>query len=100
MGSRYSQARQIKDQNGVRRSQTWIINPPASNSLDTYIVTTTPDRLDQLAYDFYNNEQLWWVIAAANGLGKGTFLVPSNTKLRIPYISDIDELQKQINQNR
>ena len=36
---------------------------------------------------------LWWVIAAANGLGKGTMIVPANTKLRIPAKTEfLDEV--------
>jgi len=100
MSSRYLQTMQIKDQKGIRRAETWINPTPISNSNDTYIITTTPERLDKLAYDFYDDVQLWWLIAAVNGLGKGTLVVPGNTKLRIPSKDGIQELAKQLNEER
>jgi len=30
---------------------------------DYYVITTIEDRLDLLAYDFYQDSSLWWVIA-------------------------------------
>ena len=38
--------------------------PPTSN--DTYIISKIGDRLDLLAFDFYNDVRLWWVISKAN----------------------------------
>ena len=67
---------------------------------DTYITTTTPDRLDKLANDFYGDSQFWWIIASANGLGKGTLIVPANTTIRIPENSGIDDFIQQINTQR
>ena len=49
-----------------------------------YIRTTSMDRLDKLALYFYEDSTMWPIIATANGLGKGTIIVPPNTKLRIP----------------
>ena len=73
--------------------------PPTSIN-DTYITTTTPDRLDKLANDFYGDSQFWWIIASANGLGKGTLIVPENTTIRIPEKIGIDEFIQQINTQR
>ena len=39
---------------------------------DIYIITSNVDRLDNLAHRFYDNPELWWIIAAANpGIIKG-----------------------------
>jgi hypothetical protein len=98
--SRYNLTNQIKDVNGVRKSASLIFPVPPISANDTYITTTTPDRLDKLANDFYGDSQLWWIIASANGLGKGTLTVPANITIRIPVNSGIDELIQQINTQR
>tara|TARA_R110000803_G_scaffold76375_1_gene140969 strand:+ start:246 stop:545 length:300 start_codon:yes stop_codon:yes gene_type:complete len=86
--SRYGTTSIIKDSIGKRRRATTIFPSIPLNNNDVFIVTTSIDRLDKLANTFYDDVSLWWVIAAANGLGKGTFIVPSNTNLRIPAKSD------------
>jgi hypothetical protein len=92
--SRYVTNRILQDKNGKRYYDTIILPVPAQSSDDIYIQTTAQDRLDKLAYIFYEDETLWWVIATANGLGKGTYIVPANTRLRIPSNPNI---QTQIN---
>ena len=68
------------------RQQTTIL-PNVVGVSDTYIQTITIERLDTLADRFYGDSTLWWVIAAANGIGKGTLRVPRGIKLRIPNIT-------------
>ena len=53
---------------------------------DIYIITSNVDRLDNLAHRFYDNQELWWIIAAANpGIVKGDgFGLKSNLRIRIP----------------
>ncbi|MBK23564.1 MAG: hypothetical protein CME70_06115 [Halobacteriovorax sp.] len=41
------------------------------------------DRLDIIAGRVYGNARLWWVIAAASGIG-WSMQVPPGTSLRIP----------------
>jgi nucleoid-associated protein YgaU len=41
------------------------------------------ERLDQIAGEIYEDGSLWWVIAAASGIGWG-LQVPPGTLLRIP----------------
>jgi len=43
---------------------------------------------------------LWWVIAASNGLGKGTLIVPQNTTIRIPSKSLILQQINEANTDR
>jgi hypothetical protein len=47
------------------------------------------ERLDILAGKFYGNGGLWWVIAAASGIGWG-LQAPPGTNLRIP--TDISQI--------
>ena len=49
---------------------------------DIYVITQLGDRLDNLAFQFYGDQHLWWYIAKANNL---TFMtIPVGTSLRIP----------------
>jgi len=41
------------------------------------------ERLDTLAGRFYNDARLWWIIAAASGIGWG-LQVPPGTQVFIP----------------
>lgn len=51
---------------------------------DYYVITTIEDRLDLLAYDFYQDSSLWWVIASANALPGDSIYPPVGIQLRIP----------------
>ena len=55
---------------------------------DVYIYSKSSQRLDILAYDYYQDQSLWWVIARANNLGKGTFNIPPGRRIRIPFPLD------------
>jgi hypothetical protein len=57
---------------------------PATNQ-DYYVITTTGDRLDLMAYDFYQDTSYWWVIATANALSGDSLYPPVGVQLRIPY---------------
>ena len=68
-------------------------NIPLSES-DVYVITTVGDRLDSLAYSYYNDSTLWWVIAAANNNAtKGALFPIPGTQLRIP--TDINSILNQ-----
>lgn len=97
---RYSTARILQDEDKKRRFNTIIFPPMPEANGDLYIQITTPDRLDKLAYIFYDNASLWWVIAAANGLGKGTYMVPAETRLRIPEKTNIQQVIIETNNDR
>ena len=42
------------------------------------------DRLDTLAFKYYQDSSLWWIIARANNIGKGDLTVPIGKQIRIP----------------
>jgi len=98
--SRYATSRVITDSSETRKLTSIIIPTPPQSADDLFIQITSPDRLDKLAVTFYGTPTLWYVIAAANGLGKGTIRVPKNTMLRIPSISDIQTLINNTNNSR
>ena len=53
---------------------------------DIYIITTSGDRLDLLANQFYNDVRLWWIIATANRdiLRKDSYGLKPGLELRVP----------------
>jgi len=59
-------------------------NIPLSKN-DIYVITTIGDRLDLLAYTYYKDTALWWVISMANNnITKGSLFPVPGTQLRIP----------------
>jgi hypothetical protein len=58
-------------------------NIPLSDD-DIYVATEMGDRLDTLAFQFYNDSTLWWIIASANNIHNAPFAFEDGTILRIP----------------
>jgi hypothetical protein len=71
-------------------------NIPLSSN-DYYVITTIGDRLDLLAYRYYRDSELWWIIAAANNNATKGLLFPiPGTQLRIP--TDVSSVLDQLEQ--
>ena len=70
-------------------------NIPLSEN-DIYVITTIGDRLDSLAYTYYRDTEMWWIIAVANNnVTKGSLFPAPGTQLRIPL--DINPILSQFN---
>jgi nucleoid-associated protein YgaU len=67
-----------------------------------YVITTIGDRLDSLAYSYYNDATMWWVISMANNnVTKGSLFPVPGTQLRIPTdLNYVLNLFDQFNQAR
>lgn len=98
--NRYTNTNITNDSNGKRRQRTTIIPVPVASATDVYIQTTSIERLDLLAYKFYGDSALWYVIASANSLGKGSLIVPINSLLRIPDMTNIQTQIQTVNTSR
>jgi hypothetical protein len=99
--SRYRSALIQKDVNTEKRKLTTvIISTPPIQSTDIYIQIINTERLDKLALLFYEDASLWWIIAVANGLGKGTLLVQPGLNLRIPDKTNIQDIINSTNLSR
>ena len=98
--NRYTSSTILKNSNGKQRQSTVIVPSIPESANDIYIQTTSTERLDKLALNFYQDATMWWVIAAANGLGKGTLIVPQNTIIRIPNNQNIQQVINQVNRSR
>jgi hypothetical protein len=53
---------------------------------DLYIITTDGDRLDLLANQFYQDVDMWWIIAIANPntVKRDSFNLKPGLEIRIP----------------
>jgi len=83
MPSRYSNTKVKRDKSGIRVYKTTYYPDIPIRDTDQFIYPRFGERLDLLAYKFYGDVTLWWVIAKANGI-KGKMYVPQNTEIRIP----------------
>lgn len=85
----------------VRRLTT-VMYPKFHTNNDTRIMSQDGDRLDLLAKEFYGDERLWFVIARANDLGKGSMNVPPGIIIVIPYetVLGVSELLTEFNRSR
>lgn len=64
---------------------------------DNYILTGVTDRLDNIAFDFYGDATLWWVIAMVNNLEGDSIYPPTAVYLRIP--KDLSNLLSKFDQS-
>jgi len=85
MSARYQNTKIVKQSGTGSLYYTNSIYPdiPVKDS-DYYVITTIGDRLDLLAYSFYQDSSLWWIIAAANALPGDSIFPPIGIQLRIP----------------
>jgi hypothetical protein len=74
---------------------------PLSES-DIYVVTTIGDRLDYMAYNYYRDSELYWIISIANNnVTKGSLFPIPGTQMRIPTdLNNVLNLFNQSNQSR
>jgi len=82
--SRYqnSKTKKLYDGRTVFRPKIYPNIPFRDN--DLYVATELGDRLDTLAFDFYEDSTLWWIIASANNIHGAKFAFEPGTVLRIP----------------
>ncbi len=73
--------------------------PPSPN--DIYVLTSIGDRLDSLAYQFYKDVRLWWIIANANptNVKRDGYGLKPNIEIRIPQdirtiLKDFEQINK------
>jgi len=95
MASRYdnNQTKKLADGRTVYRSRVYPEIPLRDD--DIYVASETGDRLDTLAYQYYNNSSYWWIIASANNIHNAPFGLKDGTILRIPqnYIEIVNKFK-------
>jgi phage tail protein X len=76
---------EVKNSDGRRVYSSIRYGKPPLQDTDIYIYSKGSDRLDTLAYRYYGDVRFWIFIALANNIGKGTLIIPSGIRLRVPY---------------
>lgn len=96
--NRYEEIQLNKDSKGRRFRKTTLLPVIEPHIDDIYIIGQIGDRLDNLAFKYYGDSSLWWIIARANNIGNGSLVVPLGLQLRIPQNQfDIIDEYKDIN---
>lgn len=84
MASRYRNNRRKKLRDGRTVYRSTIYPDIPLRDSDLYVASETGDRLDTLAYQYYDDASLWWIIAAANNIHDAPLGLEDGTILRIP----------------
>jgi hypothetical protein len=102
MASRYQTIRTLKSNaTGSLYYATNVYPEIAPTDNDYYVITTVDDRLDLLAFDFYQDSSLWWIISSANALPGDSIYPPIGVQLRIPTnIQSILNTYNRVNNGR
>ena len=102
MFDRYQYTTQrTSDITGKRYLSTTLYPDIAEREDDLFIKVSPTDRLDILAYRYYKDISLWWVIVKANLLSGDSYFIEPGSTIRIPTnIIEIIEAHRSLNINR
>ena len=81
---RYSNIPITTRYDGKRVYKSTIYPPVPPSPTDLQVICNEGDFLDTLAYKYYGDPTLYWIIANVNNIGKGRMSVPAGLTLRIP----------------
>ena len=95
MPSRYEFTKVMRNKKGQRvYKPTLYPNIPLDDN-DIFLWTTDGDRLDNLAFKYYKDTTLWWIISKANANIKyGRVALEAGIQIRIPM--NIDKALKDL----
>ena len=94
---RYKNTQTKRDKDGKRYYRPTIVpNIPIKDS-DIFVFPVYGDRFDIIAQRYYNDSNLWWIIAKANELSNGKLAPDPLKKLRIPI--EIDDILESVAQS-
>ena len=84
MPSRYTYTSIKKNKDGKRVFKPTMYPKIPIRDSDVFIYPKFGDRLDNLAYKYYRDVSLWWVIAKANDLDAAHIGLEVDKQIRIP----------------
>ena len=68
---------------------------------DLVLTLESETRMDQLAFEYYGDAKLWWIIAGANDFSEANFVLSSGVQVRIPQdISAVLSRIEKVNRTR
>jgi hypothetical protein len=83
--NRYSNIPLLKNNTGTRYYANAKYPDIPFRDSDIYVISQKGDRYDSLAYHYYKDSTLWWIIPAANPRFKPNSLFPIlGQQIRIP----------------
>lgn len=89
-GSRYTSADIVAVETADTFRRMVVENPPYSTEFPALLLISEEfDRIDLLAYRFYEDPSMWWVIAYANPEIHVWDPIPVGVELRIPRVSSL-----------
>lgn len=90
--ARYSNQTILKNSQGKRYYKDTKYPDVSVSFDDIYVITTSGDRYDTLAQEYFGDSSLWWMISSANPqYGLDSYYPPEGVQLRIP--SNQSEIQ-------
>ena len=87
---RYRNNKIRKDKDNIRYYKPRIIPNIPIKDTDIFVYPLYGDRFDTLAQRYYEDSNLWWIIAKANEISNGKISPNPEVKLRIP--TEIDDI--------
>ena len=91
---RYRNNKIRKDKDNIRYYKPRIIPNIPIKDTDIFVYPLYGDRFDTLAQRYYEDSNLWGIIAKANEIGNGKISPNPEVKLRIP--TEIDDILESI----
>ena len=91
---RYRNNKIRKDKDNIRYYKPRIIPNIPIKDTDIFVYPLYGDRFDTLAHRYYEDSNLWWIIAKANEISNGKISPNPEVKLRIP--TEIDDILESI----
>jgi hypothetical protein len=84
MSSRYKHTRIKLNRDGKRVFRPTLYPKIPIRDSDIFIYPKFGDRLDNLAYKYYKDVSMWWIIAKANNLDEAHIGLEVDKQIRIP----------------
>lgn len=103
MPNRFQDIRKKTNSEGKQFYRETFIPKALEQEGDLYFITQPGDRLDLIAYEFYQDVSLWWVLASANPITtrRDSYMVKPGQQFRVPVDpTDIINQYNQLNNSR
>ena len=104
--NRYAEVKAFRTTNndlrnvGTRYKKAALYPTVALSENDIYVITEWGDRFESLAFQFYGDVTLWWLIPSANPniVNFSSIFIPIGSQIRIPQnISSIIDSYNALN---
>ena len=101
MSTRYTGIKGKRVDGEIARGTAIYPEVPASTE-DIYLISTSGDRFDILAFEYYGNAKYWWIVASNNPtLDRSTLQITPGVQIRIPLpLERVLSQYKEVNTNR